>query len=269
MDPTLFFGLRQLPFQKSSRYRQLYKGEDIIQLENRLDYLKKIWGIGLITGKPGTGKTAAIREFAQNLNPALYRVIYLQMTTVSVVEFLRMLSNELGLEPAYKKVDLFKQIQEEIRYQCDEKKCTPVIIIDEAQYLSSAILRDLVMLLNFEMDSRDCCILILSGLPSLNRILRQSANEALRQRIVVNYHAAGLTRKEAGEYIDWCLKESGCEEPVFSEDAIEAAWRFSQGSVRSMNSLLSRSMIQATAQQQRLITGETVTLARDDCELDS
>lgn len=269
MDPALFFGLRQLPFQKSSRYRHLYKGEDIVQLENRLDYLKKSRGIGLITGKPGTGKTAAIREFAQNLNPALFKVIYLQMTTVSVVEFFRMLSVELGLDPLYRKADLFRQIQEEIRYQCDEKKCTPVVIVDEAQYLSSAILRDLVLLLNFEMDSRDCCILILSGLPSLNRILKQTINEALRQRIVVNYHAGGLSRKETGEYIDWCLKESGCEEPVFSEDAIESVWRFSQGSMRIMNSLLSRSMIQAAVQEQRLITGEIVSIARDDCELDS
>ena len=269
MDPTLFFGLRQLPFQKASRYKHLYKGEDIQQLEARLEHLKKVRGIGLITGKPGTGKTAAIREFTNGLNPALFKVIYLQMTTVTVVEFFRMLSNELGLEPCHKKADLFRQIQYEIEYQCEEKKCTPVIVIDEAQYLSNAILRDLVMLLNFEMDSRDCCILILSGLPALNRILRQGVNESLRQRIIVNYHVNGLSRKEAGEYIEWCLKESGCEEPIFSEDAIEAAWRFSQGSVRVMDALLSRSMIEATHQNMRQITAEVVTLAREDSELDS
>lgn len=268
MEPTLFFGLRQLPFQKSSRYRHLYKTEDIQQLEGRLEHLKKVRGIGLITGKPGTGKTAAIREFTNNLNPASFKVIYLQMTTVTVAEFFRMLSSELGLEPQYKKVDLFRQIQDEIRYQCEEKKCTPVIIIDEAQYLSNAILRDLVMLLNFEMDSRDCCILILSGLPGLNRILKQSINESLRQRIIVNYHANGMSRKEAGQYVEWCLKESGCEEPVFSEDAIEAAWRFSQGSVRVMNSLLSKSLIEAAAQKKRQITADIVTIAREDCELD-
>lgn len=269
MEPTLFFGLRQLPFQKSSRYPHLYKGEDLQQVESRLEHLKRTRGIGVITGNPGTGKTAAIREFTQNLNPALYKVIYLQMTTVSVTEFFRMMATELGLEPLHKKADLFRQIQDEIRYQCEEKKCVPVVIIDEAQYLSNMILRDLVLLLNFDMDSKDCCILIFSGFSSLNRIFKQSINEALRQRIIVNYHVTGLNCKEASEYIEWCLKESGCEEPLFSEDAIEVVWRFSQGSIRVMNSLLSKSMIEAAGQKRRQITAEIVNIARDDCELDS
>lgn len=268
MDTQLYFGLNQMPFQKSSQYSSLYKGKDVRQIENRLEHLRKTRGIGMITGKPGAGKTAVIREFARSLNPTMYKVIYIQMTTVSVNEFLKMIALELGLDPKYKKADLFHQIQEEVRYQCEEKKCIPVLIIDEAQYLSQAILRDLVMLLNFDMDSKDCCIMILSGLSSLNRIMKKTSNEALRQRIIVNYQAEGLNRQEAGEYVQWCLKQSGAEETIFSEDAIEAAWRDSQGSLRRMNTLLSRGMIAAAGQDKRIIDSEVISIARMDADME-
>lgn len=268
MEPKLFYGLTQMPFQKSTRYSALYKTEDSVQIRRRMEYLKNTKGIGLITGNPGTGKTAALREFAQNLNPSLYKVIYLQMSSVSVNDFLRMLAQELGLEPRYRKSDLFRQIQEEIRYLVNEKRCSPVVIIDEAQYLSNAILRDLVPLLNFDMDSKDYCILIVTGLSSLNRVMKQTVNEALRQRIIVNYHCAGLSRTECEEYIQYCLKECGGNEPLFTEDGVEAAWRGSQGSIRRLNTILTRSLIEGCNQKKRNIDADIIALAFGDAELE-
>lgn len=268
MNTELVYGLKQMPFQKSARYPELYKSADTVQFEGRLEYLKTTRGIGLFTGNPGVGKTAAIRDFARGLNPAMYKVIYISMTTVSVAEFFRMIAQALGLEPKYRKVDLFHQIQEEIRYQTEEKKCIPFIIIDEAQYLSNMILRDLIMFLNFEMDSKDSCILVLSGTTLLNRTLKLSMNEPLRQRVIVNYHMSGLDREEVGEYVRWCLKYSGTEEPLFSEDALEAVWRDSQGSIRKMNNLLTRSLIEGANQKKRLIDTDIVDLARADAEIE-
>lgn len=269
MKPELFYGLNQMPFLKKSSYGDLYETEDIRQIRDRLEYLREIRGIGLFTGNPGTGKTAALRTFVQNLNPSLYKVVYLHLTTVSPAEFMRQLAAELGLEPLHRKTDLFRSIQEEIRYLVSEKRCVPVIILDEAQHLSNSILRDLVMLLNFDMDSKDYCILVLTGLNSLNRSLKLAINEPLRQRIVVNYHMGGLDRQEAENYISFCLEKCGSREPVFSEDAIEAAWRSCHGSVRILNSLLSRSMIEGANRRQRLIDSEIISLAHSDNEIDA
>lgn len=267
-ETLLYYGLSQMPFQKDTRYKSLYQGEDAQQLRNRLEYLKNTKGVGVITGSPGSGKTAAIREFTKGLNPALYKVIYIQMSSVSINEFLRMLASGLGLEPNFRKSDLFRQIQEEIEYQVNEKRCIPVVIIDEAHYLSHSILRDLVMLLNFEMDSKDCCILLLCGTSLLARNLRQSNNEALRQRILVSYQMQGLTFKEAKEYIEYCLKQCGAKEPVFAPNAVEAVYKASQGVVRKMNSLLTRALIEGANQDKRLIDSEIIKLAYEDGELD-
>ena len=57
---------------------------------------------------------------------------------------------------------MFKQIQERIKQLVKDRKITPVIICDEAQYLRTDILNDLKMIFNFEMDSKDYAVLILN-----------------------------------------------------------------------------------------------------------
>ena len=111
------------------------------------------------------------------------------------------MAKELGLEVCHKKNDNYRNIQAEITRQALEKRITPVIIIDEANYINNAILNDLKMLFNFEMDSRDRAVVLLVGLPQLNNTLRLSANEPLRQRITMNYNIDSLTKEETLAYI--------------------------------------------------------------------
>ena len=58
------------------------------------------------------------------------------------------------MKPALRKSDNFRAIQEEITRLFIEKKKTPVIIIDEANYINNAILNDLKILFSFEMEDR-------------------------------------------------------------------------------------------------------------------
>lgn len=95
-------------------------------------------GIGILTGEPGCGKSFCLRCFTSSLNKSLYKVIYIPITTLTVKEFYMALCDGLIIAPAYKKV---KQIQEDI-CSYSSKNITPVIIIDEVQFLSNSILDD-------------------------------------------------------------------------------------------------------------------------------
>lgn len=59
--------------------------------------------VGMITvmtpGSPGVGKTAALRSFAESLNPASYLKIYTPLSTVTVADFYRQLNLALGGQP--------------------------------------------------------------------------------------------------------------------------------------------------------------------------
>ena len=69
------FGLEFNPFLKNSR-EIIIENDEYHEIQFRLDYLVETKGFGLLTGSPGLGKTTAIRNFANALNPAKYKVIY-------------------------------------------------------------------------------------------------------------------------------------------------------------------------------------------------
>ena len=185
MDYTARYGLAFNPFLKNAKEVIVETGE-YQEARFRLDYLLSTKGFGLLTGSPGRGKTTVIRNWARGLNPSLYKVIYSSLSTLTVMEFYRNLAAQLGMEPSYRKNDNFRIIQEAINRLALEKRQTPVIIMDEANYISPKILNDLKILFNFEMDSRDRAVVLRSGLPQLNNTLRLAAHEPLRQRIVMN-----------------------------------------------------------------------------------
>ena len=148
-----------------------------------------------------------------------------------------------------------------------EKKKTPVIIIDEANYISNAILNDLKLLFNFEMDSRDRAVVLLCGLGQLNNTLRLSVHEPLRQRLVMNFHMEGMTKEEGREYIRAKLSGAGCSHAVFEDAAMEAILNASDGTPRMVNRLCSQSLVCADAKKLDLVNADCAMQAINDCEL--
>ena len=134
MDYFTRYGLEFNPFIKNSK-EILVDTSEYKETLFRLDYLAKTKGFGLLTGAAGRGKTTTIRSWAASLNPSLYKVIYSSLSTLTPNDFYRNLVKELGNEPAFKKPDNFRIIQEEITRLAVEKRKTPVIIIDEANYI--------------------------------------------------------------------------------------------------------------------------------------
>ena len=101
------------------------------------------------------------------------------MSTITTFEFYRELCYELGIEPPHKKIDMFREIQNQILLLSKDKKINIIIVLDEAQYLKSTILNDLKLLLNFDLDSKNYVSLILVGQPTLNYILNRNTFDAL------------------------------------------------------------------------------------------
>ena len=266
MELTTRYGMEFNPFLKNSK-EILFEGSEYKEALFRLDYLAKTKGFGLLTGSPGRGKTTAVRNWAKKLNPSLYKVIYTSLSTVTVNEFYRNLASSLGAQPSYKKTENFHAIQNEITRLSLDKKKTPVIIIDEANYVSNAILNDLKILFNFEMDSRDRAVILLAGLPQICSTLRLAAHEPLRQRIIMNYNLDGLTKGEAREYIDRKMRGAGCSQPVFNDDALEAVINASDGTARMINKFCNSSLVIGNSREAAVITAEIVMQAVNHCEL--
>jgi len=263
---TAFYGMNFNPFSKEIDVKYQFKSNDFVQSTSRLEYLKQAKGVGLIVGEPGCGKSFSLKCFAASLNKSLFKIVYIPLTTVTVKEFYMALCDGLGVIPAYKKVDMFKQIQESM-YAYANKNVTPVIIIDEVQFISNSILDDLRLILNVEMDSKNLCAVILAGQPKLVFQLNRQNHEALRQRIIINYTFAGLTREETKEYIISRLKACGVYEPIFEENSYEFIFTSTGGFVRKINNLVNMALICGAKEKLRSINAELMLNALNELNI--
>lgn len=262
-----FFGMEYDPFEPHVDKAGHFESQDFSQATARLEHLRQLRGIGLFTGHPGSGKTSVVRKWAFGLNPGLYKVVYLPMSSITTMEFYRSLCYGLGLEAKFKKIDMFNDIQQRLASLARDKKTVPVLILDEAQYLRNDILNDLKLILNFDMDSKSHAILILLGLPVLGTVLSRKSHEALAQRIVMNYSFQGLGRPEAEAYLESRLKACGVHQPIFHANAVEAIFATSGGSVRALNAIASKALLLAAQKQERLISSDLILAVRDDMAL--
>lgn len=260
------YGLEQNPFLKNSKDIFLDTAESS-EVSTRLGFLSDTKGIGILTGEPGQGKTTATRIWKDSLSPALFKVSYNCLSTLTVMDFYRQMAFSLGIEPRFRKNDVFNDIQSEIRRLSIEKRVTPVIIIDEADMLSHKVLSDLQLLFNFQMDSRDLAIILLIGQPRLNITLSQGMHEPLRQRIVMNYNMGGLTKDEGHAYITRKLEGAGCRQKVFEYNAAEAILNAANGTPRMINKICNRSLMIGASKNLNSIDADIVMKAVDDIQL--
>ena len=261
------YNLEFNPFIKNSK-ETIIETSEYKEVIFRLNYLLQTKGFGLLTGGPGKGKTTIIRNWANSLNSAAYKVIYISLSTLTVLDFYRHLAEGLNQMPMFRKTDNFKVIQDAIQRLVIEKKITPIIIIDEANYLKNATLNDLKILFNFEMDSSDKAVVLLVGLPQLINTLNLNAHEPLRQRITMNYNLDGLSKQEAKTYILDKLKKAGCQTQVFEENALEALINASNGIPRIINKIANQSLLIGNSDNKNMIDSETVLKAINDIELE-
>lgn len=262
-----FYSLKIEPFNKDINIKDAFSSKAFKETLARLEYLKKTRGLGVIVGEPGAGKTFALRAFTGKLNPSLFKVIYFTLSTGRVMDFYRGLASGLGEEPYFRKVDLFHQIQNAVLSLFHEKKVTPVFILDEMQLSSNKFLNNLSLLFNFNMDSENPFILILSGLPHLLDRLSLNQNQPLAQRVVIRQKLPPLTKQEVAEYLKHHFKLAGAGYDIFSTNAIEAISQRSRGWPRLVNKLAINCLLLGYQYKRETIDEELVFRACEEAGL--
>lgn len=264
MELKTYYGMDSFPFTKDINIDDLYHSNDYLQMENRMNFLIDSRGVGVFLSGPGMGKTTCLRNVLSRLSISRFIVIYLCLTTVTVLEFYRQLNDALKLPDASRKSKLFEQIKEELRRLIIDNKMEVVIAIDEAQYLKKEIIREFVMLLNFDYDSKDYCTLILTGQNEFAKTLRYKELEPFRQRININYTFTGMDEKEVREYIESRLKLVNCRTDIFAEEAYHTFYTLMGDSIRTLNLLIHKSLIIGQHRNLQTIDSEVIMNSREE-----
>ena len=247
------FGLRHAPLGKEST--EPWDDGALAQLAQRFNWLLQSPGLGLLTGEPGVGKTAALRSLTRALNPHRYLVLYLAETDFGRVDIYRALARALGLEPSYRRAQLWRDIKQRVHELVDTKQLTPVWIVavwivDEAQNLPNEFFRDLPAFLNFAFDSRDLISVWLVGHPALAHTLERTPYAALASRIQVRVHLKPvLERERFVQLILHALKSAGCQHTVLADSGMELLRQASKGLPRQAGRILCTAMLAGRAQR--------------------
>ena len=238
-----YYGLSFNPFDKQMvQEKDRFLSRDMAEMTQRLDYLKDARGIGLFTARPGMGKSICL-------------------STVSVMEFYRQFCAALGVSDKGGKPGMFKAIQEQIWYLYKEKRQPLLLAVDEAQYLSTGILNDIKMLMNYGYDSVNCFTLVLCGEAHLNNTLNRPVHEALRQRVTVHYSFCGLSDDEVAQYVLHKLACAGGSETIIEKAALCAIHSHSQGNPRLIDNLMTDALALGSQMEKKSIDAEVVLAA--------
>jgi general secretion pathway protein A len=256
------FGLKRQPFVKELKTSQMFETFDIKEAGARLQLLKQNRGIFCLTGEPGSGKTSALRKFVEELNPQTHLHCYTPHATVNRSDLYRQLNTLLKLPQRVRKSDLFEQIQRGISELYDGQGKTPVIILDESHLMDHETLQELILITNFQMDSKLPFILVMIGQPDLREKLKRRMHEPLNQRIGLRYHMAGITcDDEVKSYILHHLKLAGRIDPLFEDQAYPVLRQLGQGLPRKIGNIAVESMTLAMVKRQQIITADHVIQA--------
>lgn len=235
------FGIKAQPFDKAAT--DLWEDHAINPLRERFQWLLESPGLGLLTGDPGVGKTSAIRKLAQAVNPHRYQIIYTAETDFGRTDLYRSLGLNFGLQPHYRRANMWRDLKEAIQDKAETQNCLPVWILDEAQNLPPSFFRDFPSFLNFAFDSKDLMTVWMVGLPPLAQTIDRAINAPLASRIQMRTQIKPLHERERFQaFLQYGLKVAGCEHTLMTDTGIELLRQASQGIPRQVGRIVRQAM---------------------------
>ena len=241
------FKLEENPFSIAPDPRFVYLSERHREALGHLLYgLGEGGGFVQLTGEVGTGKTTICRTLLRQL-PDDVDVALIFNPKLTAPELLQTICEELriALPSNCTSTKAFVDVLYTHLLSANTKGRRTVLIVDEAQNLSAAVLEQLRLLTNLETDDNKLLQIFLIGQPELRTMLAGDDMRQLAQRITARYHLEPLSRAEIERYIRYRLSVAGCERPLFTKSAVRQIYRYTNGVPRLVNAVCDRALLGA------------------------
>ena len=266
-----FFGFDADPFRVNPDPRFLYMSEGHAEALATLVYaVQERKGFITLTGEVGTGKTTILNALLAKLGPGV-QTAYIFNTALEAEDLFAILFEELDLEPVvpFRKSAVLSRLN---HYLIDRltKGGQTLLIVDEAQNLSEALLEEIRMLSNLETPQSKLLQIMLVGQPELTEKLSQPRLRQLRQRVELRHSIRALHVQETASYMrERQLVAGHPRGDAFTAAAERAVYRFSHGIPRIINVLCDNALIVGFSRQSLRISAQMVEEAARDLGLDA
>ena len=205
------YGLKFNPFSSQVPASALFPLPQVQSFCWRMEQQIGEGGFALALGDPGSGKSAALRSLCEHLsNLRDLSVGSLTRPQAKMADFYRELGHLFGvpLSP-HNRWNSSKVLREKWLAHIQASVYRPVLLIDEAQEMNSAVFSELRLLCSADLDSRSILTIILAGDQRLASRLEELELLPIASRIRSRLRLEALTPKQLQECLNHLLKAAG------------------------------------------------------------
>jgi len=255
-----FYSLTSMPFQLTPDSRFFFGSTEHNKAMAFLNYgISQGEGFVVVTGEVGAGKTTLVDHLLSTLDSNRYIAGRIVTTQLNSYDMLRMVGAAFQIyREGMDKAALITRIRQLLNDLTDQHK-RALLIVDEAQSLTTEALEELRMLSNLMVSGGSPLQSILLGQPEFRAVLSSPDLEQLRQRVTASCHLGALNEPDTRRYIEHRLNRANwMGDPKFHDEAFTEIFRYTSGIPRRINTLCSRLLLLGFLEEKHEIDREMV-----------
>lgn len=251
-DPKLsaLYGLKFNPFLADIPIDAVCVSSVVESFVSRCESHITEGGFALLTGAPGLGKSVALRLLMSRLSrqrDIMVRTITYPQCRIG--DFYRELGDAFSVPLSWSnRWGSFKMAREKWQEHLETTNTRPVLIVDEAQEMLPAVLRELRLLTSKEFDSRSLLFVVLAGDLRLVDNLRHPDLLPLESRLRTRVRLESDTVAELTDCLRHVLDRAGNAQ-LLTNGALSALVEHAAGNPRTMM-MLGNDLLHAATQRE-------------------
>lgn len=266
-----FYSFSAMPFQLAPDGRFYFGSQEHSKAMAYLEYgLAQREGFVVVTGEIGAGKTTLVEHLLETIDQQQYVIARIVTTQLGGYDTLCMIGAAYNLyQEGMDKSALIGRLTHFFSGLRAQRKY-PLIIVDEAQSLTTEAIEEIRMLSNIILGGGAPFQGILLGQPEFRTALSRPNLQQFRQRIIASCHLGALSLEDTRRYIEHRLKRVGwINDPSISNGAFEEIHRHSAGIPRRINLLCSRLLLLGYLEEGHVINTENVLNVSEELNRES
>ena len=263
-----YYGLIRAPFEMSPDPSFLYLGEAHREGLATLVYaVNSGKGFVMLTGEVGTGKTTLLHALLGQLDSTTNSA-FIFNPKLDPLGFFRMLFEELGIGTACSSKAEYLLALNQFLIEKLAANERVLLIVDEAQNLSTEMLEEIRLLSNLETPTSKLIQIMLVGQPELQVLIDQPELRQLRQRIALRHHLRPFDEREVSEYVSERLSKAGYTgRGIFKRRALKELFRVTEGTPRLINNVCDGALLIGYARQDTSLGADAIREVAHDLGL--